>query len=310
MAGQHSHQNLVAYTGQQNADTMQQAVTQHGGETVEAATEANVEIDALRVIGVGAPSPILRDGTAIAAPNMGWKNEPLTKTLRAALKVPVFAENDCNVGTFGEFALATKKKSGTVIGLFMGTGLGGGMVRNGEIITGDNSMAAEVGHMTVAVDGRPCGCGKRGCLEAYASKKGMAYAFKQAILLDKRPSVLTELVEDAGYDNIRSSLLKKAWDAGDEVARETLQDAARFIGIGAGNLITLLGPKTLVLGGGVFDALGKELLPIVEQSARAHTFPTKSFDDTSLELAKLGDDAVALGAMAYAKARAESEKTQ
>ncbi len=207
------------------------------------------------------------------------------------------------MGTLGEFAIGAHSKAKTLIGLFMGTGLGGGLIKDGRMLTGENSMAAEVGHMTIQPSGRPCGCGKKGCLEAYASKTGMGYAFKKAILLDKRSSVLSELIEDAGYDNIRSSLLKKAWDSKDEVARETLTEAATYLGIGVGNLITLLGPNVVVLGGGVLDALGDALLPIVRKTAEEHTFPQASFADTNIELATLGDDAVALGAVALARTR-------
>lgn len=272
----------------------------------EACDDANVSLSSVRAAGVGAPSPILPDGTAVAATNMGWKDVPLAKTLAARLDMPVFAENDCNAGTFGEYVLAPKKRTGTLVGLFMGTGLGGGLVMDGRLITGDNLMAAEMGHMTVQVDGRPCGCGKRGCLEAYASKTGMAYAFKEAILLQRRPSVLPKLLEEPGFDNVRSSILKRAWEERDAVVRETLGQAARFLGVAAGNLITLLGPRTIVFGGGVFDALGRELLPLVRKAAAEHAFPRESFGSTSLELTVLGDDTVALGAMAYARARLEA----
>jgi glucokinase len=270
----------------------------------EACSEAGLTTAQLASVGVGAPSPVLPDGTAIEAPNMGWRNAPLAVTLHELLGLPVYAENDCNVGTYGEFALRGGRSAGTLVGLFMGTGLGGGIVMDGRLVTGGSSMAAEVGHMTVVVDGRPCGCGKRGCLEAYASKTGMAYAFKEAILLERRASLLAELIEEPGMDNVRSALLRRCWDEKDVVVREVVGEAARFLGVGVANLITLLGPETVVLGGGVLDALGKQLLPLVLESARMHTFPRRAFDETRLELASLGDDAVALGALAYAQKRA------
>ena len=268
--------------------------------------EAGLKLKDLRAAGVGAPSPILPDGTAVAAPNMGWKDAPLGASLQQRLNLPIFADNDCNIGTFGEFAARTRsaamKKSDSLVGLFMGTGLGGGMVINGELIQGDNCLAAEVGHMTIKVDGRLCGCGKKGCVEAYASKRGMGYAFKRAILLEGRTSILPELLEPgASLDNVKSSILKKAWDEKDELTRHTLKQAARYLGIAAGNLITLLGPHTIVLGGGVLDALGNELIPLVQEAAVEATFPRRSAEDCSIELALLGDDAVALGAMEFAK---------
>lgn len=287
----------------------QETVLERAAECcLEAAEAAGIKVTQLQAIGVGAPSPILPDGTAVEATNLGWKNVPVTKILSESLKRPVYAENDCNVGTYGEYALGGHGSSKMLVGLFMGTGLGGGIVKNGEILAGENYMASEIGHMTVQVRGRPCGCGKRGCLEAYASKTGMGYAFKKSILLQKKKSVLEEMVEDAGYDNIRSSLLKRAWVADDEVAKDTLRDAASYLGVGVGNLITLLGPSVVVLGGGVLEALGDELMPTVLKSAKEHTFPSRSFSDTRIELASLGDDAVSLGAMAYARAR-DQEKT-
>jgi len=268
----------------------------------EACSEAGITLEDLAAVGVGAPSPILPNGVAIAAPNLGWKNVPVKATLEKMLKRPVFAENDCNAGTFGEYSVGGHSETKTLIGLFVGTGLGGGLIKDGKLIVGENCMAAEVGHMTIQPGGRRCACGKLGCIEAYASKTGMGYAFRKAILLDKRPSLLTELTEGAGYDNIRSSLLKKAWQAKDQVTREVLEELAEYLGIAIGNLVTLLGPNVVVLGGGVMEALGEELLPVIRRAAREHTFPRKSIDDTRIELATLGDDAVALGAMAYAKA--------
>jgi glucokinase len=157
--------------------------------------------------------------------------------------------------------------------------------------------------MTIAVDGRPCGCGKLGCLEAYSSKTGLAYEFKQAIWLEKKESILPSLVDEGGLDNVKSSILRRAWDERDDVTRAALKRAARYLGIATGNLITLLGPTTIVLGGGVMEALGDELLPLVQKAAEEHAFPAASYRATAIELASLGDDAVALGAVAYARSR-------
>lgn len=271
-------------------------------ETVlEACTDAGIDRSALAAVGVGAPSPILPDGTAVSAVNMGWSNVPLARSLAERLSLPIFAENDCNVGAFGEYSFAKPRRAGTLVGLFMGTGLGGGVVQDGAILRGDNSLAGEIGHMTVVPDGRPCACGKRGCLEAYASKTGLAYEFKQAILLERKPSILPSLTLEGGLDNVKSSLLRKAWDEKDEVVRVALRRGARYLGIATGNLITLLGPTAVVLGGGVMEALGQELLPLVQESAKEHAFPAASYASTAIELATLGDDAVALGAVAYAR---------
>ncbi len=266
----------------------------------EACEEADVPVKKLAAVGVGAPSPILEDGTAILAPNMGWHNVPLVKTLAKALDQRVFAENDCNAGTLGEFALGAGKGAKSLAGIFVGTGLGGGIIIDGRMIVGASRMAAEVGHVIVQKGGRTCGCGRLGCLEAYASKTGMAKRFREEIHDRGRASLMKELT-GGDYEILRSRYLKEAYQKKDEVTVETLNEMADYLGLGIGNLITFIGPDTVVIGGGVFEALGKELLPRVLESTRAFAYPPDSYNDTRIKLAELGDEAVALGAMVYAR---------
>lgn len=266
----------------------------------EACKDADVKFEDLEAIGLGSPSPIMADGTAVFAPNLGWRNVPLSKTVSKMTGRPVFAENDVNAGTFGEYMLGAGKGAKTLVGLFPGTGLGGGIVYHGELIRGENRMAAELGHVVVQVDGRPCGCGHLGCLESYASKTGMGKRFTQEIVEKKRDSMLTKECK-GNYGNVKSSILARAYKAKDKVVTEALHEAARYLGIGVGNMVTILGPDTVVLGGGVFEALGKELIGLVRKAAKTSTLPEESLKDTKIVLAKLGDDAVALGAMMYAR---------
>ena len=265
----------------------------------EACVNANVDIKKIHAIGVGAPSPILPNGVAVSAPNMGWSNVPLVKSLEKRLGKPVFAENDCNAGVYGEYVLGAGKGAKSLVGFFMGTGLGGGIVINGNIITGVNHMAAELGHMVVTVNGRPCGCGKKGCLEAYASKVGMGQRFKELIIKEKKKSCITKECE-GDYTNIRSKILREAYEANDKIVVDVLNESAEYLGIGIGNIITLLGPDRIVLGGGVLEELGGYLLERIKNTAKQHTHPQISFNDTEILLAKLGDNAVALGAVMYA----------
>ena len=266
----------------------------------DACADASVPPGKLSAVGVGAPSPVLPDGTAVRAPNLGWRDEPLTSTLERMLKLPVFAANDCNAGTLGEYVFGAGKKARSLVGLFMGTGLGGGIILDGKVLDGVNHQAAELGHMIVVKGGRLCGCGNRGCLEAYASKTGMGRRITHEVLCEGRKTLLTELCGGHNYANIRSGILRRAHEAGDELALETLNEAADYLGQGIGSLVTLLGPDMVVLGGGVLDALGPTLLPRIKKAARSVTFPASSFVDTRVRLAALGDDAVALGAVAWA----------
>jgi glucokinase len=164
---------------------------------------------------------------------------------------------------------------------------------------GENRLAAELGHMVVHANGRVCGCGHRGCLEAYASKTGMGSRLAKEVARHKRVTTLSE--EGNDLSNVRSGLLAKAYRGGDRLACEVLDEAAWYLGLGVANVITALGPDRVVLGGGVFEALGPELLEKVRSSAAAHSFPPASFEDTQIVLAGLADDAVALGAVAHAR---------
>ncbi|MFW5856949.1 MAG: ROK family protein [Planctomycetota bacterium] len=279
----------------------EKVVKRAGKALKKACEEAGVAQKDLHAVGVGAPSPILPDGTAVAAPNMpGWDHVPLVPALRDELGVAVHAENDVNAGALGEHALGAGRGAETLVGFFMGTGLGGGIIHRGELLRGVNRMAAELGHAIVHVGGRRCGCGHDGCLEAYASKTGLGWRFHHEIVDEGRDSFLVEAC-GGDYTNVKSSILAKGWEAGDAVVREALEEACRYLGIGVANAITTLGPDCVVLGGGVFEALGDELLPLVEAAAAAHTHPPVSYRDTRLVLAELADDAVALGAMVYAR---------
>lgn len=266
----------------------------------EACKEAGVELTDVAAVGVGAPSPLLPDGTLVHAPNLGWREVPLGRSLTELLGRPVYTINDCNAGTLAELEFGAARGARAAVGLFMGTGLGGGIVVDGRIVEGHNHLAAELGHMKVAAGGRPCGCGGRGCLEAYASKSGLGYRLNLEIACERRSSMLDELC-GGDFRNVRSGLLARAYRAGDPVAVEALNEAADYLGLGVANCLTILGPEVVVLGGGVMEALGEELLPRVRRAARENTFPPACYADARIAVAELGDDSVALGALAWAR---------
>jgi glucokinase len=269
------------------------------GVVQKACRKADVRLDQLAAVGIGAPSPVLPDGTAVHAPNLGWRRVPLVSRAAELLERPCFAANDCDSGTYGEYRYGAARGARTAAGLFMGTGLGGGLVFDGQLLRGDNQQAAEVGHMVVVKDGALCGCGRRGCLEAYASKTGVARRLREQIQARGQPSLLVD-GDEVDLSELRSGALARAYRAGDAVARAVLDEAADYLGVGVGNLITLLGPSVIVLGGGVLEALGEELLERICRQAALVAFPESSFADTAIRLAALGDDAVALGAVAWA----------
>lgn len=270
----------------------------------EAAEMENLTIDNLSAVGIGVPMAVLPDGTTPTAANLpGWKGAPLVKTMEGLTRRPCFAENDCNAGTMGEYVYGAGKEAKTFIGLFVGTGLGGGIVLHNQMLAGENNLAAELGHIIVQEGGRICGCGHKGCLEAYASKTGMARRMAWEITMEGRKSILSQIVPDGNFATIKASILQEAYRKGDQVTVEALNELAHYLGVGIATFITIFGPDLIVLGGGVFEALGKELLPKVKESARRRVFPEISFRDTRITLTQLGDNAVGLGAVALAKDR-------
>ncbi|MCG3147795.1 MAG: Glucokinase [Verrucomicrobiae bacterium] len=266
-------------------------------EALAAAAIPHTEIAAL---GIGVPGPIDPKGEIVrVAPNLHWKDVPLARLLRKHLDVPVTVVNDVQAGTMAVAALGAGRKLKDFACMFVGTGLGGGIVINGELYKGSTGMAGEVGHMVVVPDDGPkCGCGNRGCLEAVASRSAIVRRIVNEIE-DGRKSVVKQLC-DGDLKRIRSRILATAYRDGDELVREVLHAAADYIGIGAANLINVLNPQAVILGGGVIEALGDRLLPRITKSAWAHVIaPTPQ--RVNIKDSGLGDDAGILGAALAAR---------
>jgi glucokinase len=265
----------------------------------DAIDECDLDLKQCRGVGIGAPGAVDFDnGTVIYAPNLDWKGLPLRKELQKRLNVPVFVENDCNVCTLGVFEKELGGKPASLVGMFIGTGIGGGIVLNGRPYSGASHTAGEIGHMVVAVDGPKCGCGRKGCLEAFASRTAMFKRFQSALKNGEKSALLDIVGED--LSKLKSSHLRKAMQQDDKLVRKTLEESARYIGIGAANLINVFNPEYVVLGGGVLDAMADEMFDPIVAAAREHTFPGA---DRGLKfvLSKLGDDAGITGAAVLAQ---------
>jgi len=267
-------------------------------EALAAAALPHTEIAAL---GIGVPGLVDPKGEFVRiAPNLHWKDVPLARLLKKHLDVPVTVVNDVQAGTMAVSAFGAGRGLKTFACMFVGTGLGGGIVINGELYRGSTGMAGEVGHMVViAHDGPKCGCGNRGCLEAVASRSAIVRRIVNEIE-DGRKSVVKQLC-DGDLKRIRSRILATAYRDGDELVREVLHDAADYIGMGAANLINVLNPQAVILGGGVIEALGDRLLPRIAKSAWAHVIaPTPQ--RVNIKDSGLGDDAGIIGAALAAQA--------
>jgi glucokinase len=201
---------------------------------------------------------------------------------------------DSLLWALAEAELGAGKGAGTVIGFFMGTGLGGGVVLNGKLLTGSHGLAGEFGHTIIRKNGRQCTCGHKGCLEAYASKVGMSAKFNALINKNGQQSMLSDYLGN-DFTRLKSSVLAKCYKANDKVTRDVLDKAAYSLGIGTASIAAVIDPDRVVYGGGVFEALGKKLMPLVRKGFEDHLFALRP-EQIELRISELGDDAVALGA--------------
>lgn len=255
----------------------------------DAVDESDLSLKDIRGIGIGAPGAVdAAEGRVIFAPNLSWKNVGLKQELERELSVPVFVENDCKLHTLGVYDAELQSKPQQVIGVFLGTGIGAGIVIDGKLFRGFNGAAGEIGHMVIDVDGPECGCGNRGCFEALASRRAI-FRDIQAAVKAGQETVLVDML-GKNLDDMRSGDLRKAIRRGDAFVEKVIGQAAHYTGIAVGNLINLFNPGVIVLGGGIIEQLEREMLPIIEKVAREHALPGI---DRGIEIraTRLGDDA-------------------
>jgi glucokinase len=265
----------------------------------QAVERAGLEIGQISALGIGAPGPLDPEaGIIIEAANLKFRNFPLGPRLAGEFGCPVTLDNDVNAGVYGEFIAGAARGAEHVIGLFIGTGIGGGMIINGALYHGFSGNAGEFGHMIVKAEGPRCGCGRRGCLEAIASRAGITRELRKAIRRGER-SQLSRLL-DKKNENITSRDLKRVFDDGDALATKVVMRAAKHIGIAVGSLVNVLAPEVVVLGGGVVEAFGDPLLDLIDRAARKIAFEV-AIKDVRITQAELGDDAGMIGAAMLAR---------
>ena len=286
----------VSTKAQRGADAVIERIARCVQDAVD---EADLSMKQVRGIGLGAPGAVdLETGTVIFAPNLEWHDVPLKKDLERVLGVPVFVDNDCNVAMLGVYVSELKSKPKTVVGIFVGTGIGGGIIVNGEPYRGFAHTAGELGHMVLDVDGPKCGCGNKGCFEALASRTAIFQQIKNAVK-DGQKTVLTEMLGD-NLEDLRSGDLRKAIRRGDKFVDHVVEEAAEYMGIAVGNLVNILNPEVVVLGGGVIEALADEVMGVVVEVARDYILSGTS-KNVEIIASKLGDNAGITGGAVLAR---------
>ncbi|MGL4759886.1 MAG: ROK family protein [Sarcina sp.] len=254
--------------------------------------EAKSNLDEILCIGIGSPGVLdLAEGEIIASPNLPFANFKLISELKKSFDIDFYLDNDANVATIGEYVLGAGKGKDNMVFVTVSTGVGGGAIVNGQLYRGNTSNALEVGHMTIDANGPICGCGNYGCLEALSSGTAIAKKANQAL----GSKVETSLRK---YDKVTSYEVFVEATNGDAVATEIIDTALNYLGIGIANVITMLDPAMVIIGGGVSNA-GPAIFEKVREVVKRRNFKVMS-DNCEIVHAKLGTDAGVLGAISLA----------
>ena len=279
---------------------------QRGGEEVieriaRAARELveyqDLHMSDIRSVGIGVPGIVI-NGRVYKAYNLHWDEVPIGTILRRRLRVPVYADNDCNLFTLGIHRVEYRSKPSTMAGAFLGTGFGGGLIINGELFRGHNFAAGEFGQMTIDKNGLKAAHSFRGSLESLASRTGIVRALRKAILEGEK----TMLQEELGphLTGVRSRHLRMALAERDPLIKRIVKQAAQDTGIGIAAIISAFGPEYVVLNGGVIEALHKAMLPVIRKTAEAHVLPG-TMKGIHIQVSQLGDDGGIHGAAILAR---------
>ena len=251
-------------------------------------------------VGVGIPG-VVHEGEVVSVPNLPNWDHPVTLagTLRGSLGVPVTFGNDANVGLLGESLNGAAVGCGSVLGLWMGTGIGGALILGGRPYDGQGGAAGEIGHVVVRAGGALCGCGRRGCVEAYAGRRSMEAA-AEVMTAAGRSTALFDIRDKHHKTSLTSKVWATALAQHDPLAGELFATAVETIGIGLGSVINVLDIARVVVGGGLAEKLGQDLADQVE--AATTTWLLTPHPELRFVAAALGDDSGVIGAAALARA--------
>lgn len=264
---------------------------------LEKIKEKNISKEDMMGIGIGVPGPVSSDGTIYNGVNLGWGTFNVENELERLSGFPVKAANDANVAALGEMWKGGGKNYKDLVLITLGTGVGGGVIMDGKIVSGTNGSAGEIGHMPITdEETHLCGCGKYGCLEQVASATGIVKVAKKLLSDNDAPSKLREI------KNLNSKDVFAAAEEGDAIAIEVTETLGKYLGTALANISSVIDPQAFVLGGGVSKA-GQVLIDLVQKYYKVKVF--SSCKDTKIVLAELGNQAGIYGA---AKTLIDSQK--
>lgn len=273
----------------------------------EALNDAKVKSGDVKGLGIGCPGPLnLKKKVIRTAPNLGWDDVPIGDSIEKEFGFPVTVANDVDAGVFGEYQFGAGKGKRCVVGIFPGTGIGGGCVYEGKLFRGANCSCMEIGHISVLPGGQADGAGNYGSLESVASRLTIAGQSALAAYRGQAPNLL----EKAGTDiaDIRSGALSDAVKKGDKAIIKIVEDACQYLAVSVATVVHLLAPDVIVFGGGLIEAMPDFMLPEIQKQAQKKILPSMR-DVYEIVEAKLGDDAGVMGAAALAKQAFEESAT-
>ena len=252
--------------------------------------EKGIATEDILGIGMGVPGPVTEDGVVLKCANLGWGILSVAEEVQKLTGVAtVKVGNDANVAALGEQWKGGGRGFNSIVMVTLGTGVGGGIVMNGKIVTGSRGAAGEIGHITLNLnETRVCGCGKKGCLEQYASATGVMRAARERVANTDQPSMLRD------YDEITGKEIFDAYKAGDAMATEVVEEFAEYLGLGLANVAQVMDPEAFVIGGGLAKN-GPVVAEITRNCYEKHVM--FALKEKEFRLAELGNDAGMYGAV-------------
>lgn len=279
------------------------AVDQIADTIQKACRKARVRPATLSGVGVGAAGAVdIVKGVVVSAPNLGWSDAPVTRALSRKLGVDVHLDNDVHVALIGEHALGAARGAKNAVAIWVGTGIGGGILVDGRLHYGSRGSAGEIGHMVIQVDGPICGCGRRGCAESLASRTAMERDVRALSEAGQRSAAL-RIMDEIGKTRMTSSVIQKAIDETDPIVLQVLARAQKAIGVLVSNLVNVLDPELVVIGGGIAERLGDLFVGPIRQFAYEGFIRQSDRETVRIVTSTLGDRAGALGAAFMARDR-------
>ena len=251
-----------------------------------------------QALGIGVAAQVDQEGVVRTSPNLGWRNVPLKKKLEQKLGLPVYMTNDVRAATWGEWKYGAGKGINDLVLLFVGTGVGGGVVTGGKILTGCSNIGGELGHMTIVHNGRKCRCPNKGCLEAYVGGWAIAERVQEAIqTMSVEGKTILTLAGSVNY--VTSIILNQAYRRGDLLARVLVQETGRYLATGIINIVNIFNPCRVILGGGVIEGI-PELISIAKDIVSADALEP-AIESLQIVKSSLGSNAAVIGAATLAQ---------